>query len=68
MCQIEKCVMGGVTLPVPVWAIALVLAVFAPFAARALAQAFDKRMRERTVRALGSSATKPVAARPTDSS
>jgi hypothetical protein len=36
----------------PLWAIALAAAVFAPFVARALATAFEGRVRERTERAL----------------
>jgi hypothetical protein len=37
----------------PLWAIALVLAVVAPFGARALAGFFERRARERTCRLLG---------------
>lgn len=39
---------------VPSWGVALVLAVIAPFCARALGDAFEKNARARTVRALGS--------------
>ena len=37
----------------PLWAFALAAAVFAPFCARAVGQALDKRARERTLVALG---------------
>lgn len=37
----------------PLWAFALAAAVFAPFCARAVGQALDKRARERTLLALG---------------
>jgi hypothetical protein len=36
----------------PTWAIALVLAVVAPFCARALGNSFEQRARARTVKAL----------------
>ena len=38
--------------PVPVWAVALVLAVLAPFAARMLAMALERRAREKSSRLL----------------
>lgn len=37
----------------PLWAFALAAAAVAPFCARALANAFERRARERTLRALG---------------
>ncbi len=40
----------------PLWAIALALAVLAPFAARALATLLEERVRARSRRALGGSA------------
>jgi hypothetical protein len=36
---------------VPVWAVALVLAVLSPFVARALATSFEENVRERTKKA-----------------
>ena len=39
---------------VPLWAIALLLAVVAPFAARALALLFERRAREKSTRLLES--------------
>ncbi len=46
-------------LPLPLWAIALVLAVVAPFAARALAVMFERRARERGARILGQARALP---------
>lgn len=37
---------------IPPWALALVAAAFAPFCARALASAFDRRSRDRSARLL----------------
>lgn len=45
--------MRGV-LPLPLWALALVLAVLAPFMARAVASIFARRSRERSRRVLAS--------------
>ncbi len=39
-------------MPLPLWAIALVLAAIAPFAAKALASTFERRSRARTKRLL----------------
>jgi len=39
-------------MPLPLWAIALVLAALAPFAAKVLASMFERRSRERTRRLL----------------
>jgi hypothetical protein len=39
--------------PVPLWAVALVLAVLAPFAAASVATAFEQRSRARSRRLLG---------------
>src|SRR5436309_2971020 len=49
--------MAGAT-GLPLWAIALTLAVIAPFAARALAAHFERRVRERSRRLLSSPARK----------
>lgn len=49
----------------PLWAIALAAAVFAPFVARALATAFEGRVRERTERALAHVGSKARAPRQT---
>jgi hypothetical protein len=38
----------------PLWVIALVAAAVAPWGARTLATAFDRRVRERTARLVGS--------------
>lgn len=55
----------------PLWAFALAAAVFAPFCARAVGQALDKRARERTLLALGGRAdavgSKRALERPTES-
>jgi hypothetical protein len=45
--------------PVPVWAVALVLAVIAPFAARALALVFERRARERSTRLIDAAFASP---------
>ena len=39
-------------MPLPLWAVALVLAALAPFAAKVLASMFERRSRERTRRLL----------------
>ena len=59
-------------MPLPTWALALVAAAFAPFVARALAVALERRVKERSERVLGTagSATtvgsKTPDARPSD--
>ena len=51
----------------PLWAFALAAAVFAPFCARAVGQALDKRARERTLMSLGdASGSKRTLERPTE--
>ena len=40
-------------MPLPLWAIALVLAAIAPFLAKVLASTFERRSRERSTRVLG---------------
>jgi len=39
---------------IPMWGVALVVALLAPFAARALGRAFDARAKARTARVFGS--------------
>jgi hypothetical protein len=51
----------------PHWAIAAAVAVFAPFAARALAVQFERRARERSRRAFGASKSNGLGVRPTKS-
>jgi hypothetical protein len=45
------------TTGVPVWAVALVLAVLSPFVAKALATSFEQNVRERTKKALAAIGT-----------
>ena len=45
-------------LSIPLWAVALLLAVIAPFTARAIALVFERRARERSARLLESAYAK----------
>jgi hypothetical protein len=52
MCQIQEYVMSTAS-ALPVWAVALLLAVVSPFVARAAAELFERRVRARTLRLFG---------------
>jgi hypothetical protein len=54
------------TTGVPVWAVALVLAVLSPFVARALATSLEAAVRERTKKVFANVGSKTRAKRPTE--